>query len=309
MNGGGFHHDAFFYRTDDEFAATLVPYLCEGIARGEGVAVATTRARSTVLRDALGPDAGAVLFLPDDQWYVRPAATIAGWARVAAASAARGRPRARLVGEVRFGSPDRYPSWVRFESALNRALAGCAVTLVCPYNMRTLPPRLLHEGRRTHPTVFDGRRHANGFYLAPELLLAEVSEPRFPVAGRPALDVPVGDTVANLRDTVRDHGTAQGWLPPDRLDDLVLALSEIATNGVRYGGNRRRLAVWVLDGAVVCEVSDDGAGPVDPLAGYLPPVPGTIGGMGLWLVHQICDSLSIDTSGGRTRVRFAVSAG
>jgi hypothetical protein len=28
--------------------------------------------------------------------------------------------------------------------------------------------------------------------------------------------------------------------------------------------------------------------------------------MGLWLVHQVCDSLAIATSGGLTRARFAI---
>jgi hypothetical protein len=35
-------------------------------------------------------------------------------------------------------------------------------------------------------------------------------------------------------------------------------------------------------------------------------VPGIAGGMGLWLVGQICDALSVTTSGGVTRARFAL---
>jgi hypothetical protein len=42
------------------------------------------------------------------------------------------------------------------------------------------------------------------------------------------------------------------------------------------------------------------------LAGYLPPPPGAVGGMGLWLVHQVCDALAIQASGGLTRARFAL---
>ncbi len=301
-----FQHDAFFYRTDEEFAAALLPYLRGGVARGDGVAVATSRPRITLLHDALGADAGSVLFLPDDEWYQRPVGTIAGWARVIATSARRGRPYTRLIGEVRFGPREHHPSWVRFEAALNRALAGSAATLVCPYNLAALPPALIDEGRRTHPTILNGQRRDSDRYLAPEMLLTQVPEPLFPVTGPPLIEVPIEGTVAPLRDLLRNRGAAEGWLPPDRLDDLVLALSEVATNGVRHGAGRRQLAVWLLDGTVVCEVTDEGGGPPDPLAGYLPPAPGATGGMGLWLSYQVCDSLAIDSSHGVTRARFAV---
>jgi anti-sigma regulatory factor (Ser/Thr protein kinase) len=87
---------------------------------------------------------------------------------------------------------------------------------------------------------------------------------------------------------------------------LLLALSELATNGIRHGGRQRALRVWVRPEAVVCEVTDDGAEPPDPLAGYLPPAPGVIGGMGLWLVHQVCDAFSVHSRDGVTRARFAL---
>lgn len=304
-----FAHEAFFYRSDDSYVAALVPYLREGLEGGEAVAVATAPHRISLLREALGRDAAAVVFLPDHEWYVRPVATIAGWVRMVTSAVARGRTYARLVGEVRFGTNERqHPGWVRCEAVVNRALADLPARLVCPYDERTLPKLLLDEGRRTHPGILNGRRRDNAGYLPPEELLALVPEPPYPVVGEPVIELPIERTVAGLRELVRERGTAAGWLPPNRLDDLVLALSEVATNGVRHGYGRRRLRVWVLDGAVVCEVTDEGPGPRDPLAGYLPPPPGATGGMGLWLVHQICDALSIDTSGGRTRVRFAVHA-
>lgn len=300
-----FEHDAFFYRTDEQFTATLLPYLRAGLAGGDTVAVATSAGRIQLLRDALGSAADAVTFLPDEQWYVRPVTTIAGWARVAAGAAAHGR-RARLVGEVRFGAVEQHSRWVRCESAVNRAMAHLPAQLICPYDMRALPPSVLHEGRRTHPTVRNGRRMTSDGYLSPEQLFAEVAEPPFPVSGEPALDLVMGDTVAGLRDLVRALVAAHGWLPAARLDDLILGVSEVATNGVRHGAGQRRLLLWGSTEAVVCEVSDEGPGPADPLVGYLPPVPGALGGMGLWLVQQICDSLSIHTADGRTRVRFAV---
>jgi anti-sigma regulatory factor (Ser/Thr protein kinase) len=249
-----------------------------------------------------------VTFLPDKEWYIRPARTIAGWARMVSASMAGGRRRSRLIGEVRFGSADGHRSWVRAESAINRVLAGLPARLVCPYDVGRLPRQLIDDGRRTHPLILNGGCRDNPGYLPPERVLADIAEPPFPVAGTPAIEVPIGDTVSPLRDLVRERGTAGGWLSADGLDDLVLALSEVVTNGLRHGDGRRLLRVWASTDAVVCEVTDDGADPPGVLAGYLPPTPGAAGGMGLWLVHQICDSLSIDTSDGHTRVRFAIRA-
>ena len=300
-----FQHSAFFYDSDDAYTSVLVPFLREGLARGEGVAVATSDERISLLRAALHGDAAAVTFLPADEWYVRPVRTIAGWARMLTGSARR-RPYTRLVGQVRFGPAEQHPGWIRCESAINRSLAGADGHLLCPYDRRELPADLVDAARRTHPVLCDGRWFDSDSYLAPERLLVEVPEPRYPVTGAPVLVMPVLDTVSDLREQVRGRARAEGWLPDDRLEDLVLALSEVATNGVRHGGGRRDLTVWLTAGAVVCEVTDEGASPPDPLAGYLPPTPGAIGGMGLWLSYQVCDSLAIDTADGVTRARFAV---
>jgi anti-sigma regulatory factor (Ser/Thr protein kinase) len=306
-----FDHSAFLYDSDDAYAAMLVPFLRDGLARGEGVAVATSRDRITLLRDALAADADAVRFLPADEWYVRPVRTIAGWARMLATSAAKGQPFTRLVGQVQFGPDDQHRGWVRFESALNRSLAGANGHLLCPYDLRELPADLIEAAGRTHPllcggTETDGRLRDSDRYLPPERLLAELAEPPYPVSGEPLVRLPVADTVAGLRDHVRSRARAEGWLTDDRLEDLVLALSEVATNCVRHGGGRRELKLWLTVDAVVCEVTDEGVTPPGPLAGYVPPPPDAVGGMGLWLVHQVCDALAITVSSGLTRARFAV---
>ncbi len=296
-------HSAFLYDTPAQYTGLLVPFICEGLQRGESVAVATSRPRISLLRKALGDDAPAVRFLPADEWYVRPVRTIAGWAHMLRAAHAPGRPAARLVGEVDFRGDER--SWVRFESALNAALTGPG-HLLCPYDRAHLPQHLVDSARRTHHVVHDGGWHHSDAYVEPERLLTELAEPVFPVHGEPVIVTPVDDTVVHLRALLRERATAEGWLTPERVEILALAISEIATNGIRHGGRHRELRVWVDREAVVCEVSDDGAVPPGPLAGYLPPTPGTPGGMGLWLVAQTCDALSLRTRDGVTYARFAL---
>jgi anti-sigma regulatory factor (Ser/Thr protein kinase) len=297
----GFAHSAFLYDTDAAYTAVLVPFLLEGLARDEAVAVAAAPDRIAALRDALGADAAPIRFLPAAEWYVRPVRTIAACAQILKTAAVAGRPSVRLVSHAGFG--DHHPSWVRFEAAVNAALAGLNGHLLCPYDRRMLPAEPVG---RTHPVLHDEGWRDSAAYQAPELVLRELAEPEYPVAGPPVLTVDVADDVADLRAQVRDRAAAEGWLPPDRVEILVLALSEIATNGIRHGGARRELRVWISADAVVCELTDDGVRPPGPLAGYLPPAHGGIGGMGLWIVQQVCDAVAISVEGGLTRARFAL---
>ncbi|GAA0802720.1 anti-sigma factor RsbA family regulatory protein [Spirilliplanes yamanashiensis] len=299
-------HFAFPYDSDEQYVTTLVAHVGAALGRGDGVVVATSPRRVGLLREALGDAAADVLFLPDHEWYTAPGRTIAGWVRVLAASAARGHTFTRLVGEVRFGEPDAHRRWIRYESAVNAALAGAAADLLCPYDTRTLPPDVLTSSYRTHPCLHDGTPRPSPRYTPPQALLREIPEPPIAAPGPPTVRLPVDATVAGLRETLRTRAQREGWLGEQRLEELVLALSEITTNGVRHGGGLRGLSVWVTDRSVVCEVTDGGGAPLDPLAGYLPPRRGAIGGMGLWLVRQVCDAVEIVAAGGVTRVRFAV---
>ncbi len=88
-----FTHSAFLYDDPAQYAGFLVPFIHEGLERGESVAVAADRRRTALLREALADDAPAVRFLPADQWYVRPVRTIAGWAQMLRAAGAAGGPR------------------------------------------------------------------------------------------------------------------------------------------------------------------------------------------------------------------------
>jgi anti-sigma regulatory factor (Ser/Thr protein kinase) len=299
-----FRHSAFLHDTDAAYGATVSAFVRDGLARGEAVAVAASHRHAAVLRDHLNGDAAEVRFLPVDEWYVRPVQTIAGWSRLLRAAVAGGRPAMRLVGHTSPAHGTR--TWVRYESALNTALAGLPGHLLCPYDRAALPAEAVRPAGHTHPRLYDGAWHDSTSYEPPERLLAELPEPPYPVSGEPVLAVPVKDTVADLRAQVRARAAAEGWLPPAQVENLVLALSEVATNGIRHGGEQRELRIWLTGDAVVCEVTDDGAVPPGPLAGYLPPRSGVTGGMGLWLVQQLCDAMAIRTVDGLTRARFAV---
>jgi anti-sigma regulatory factor (Ser/Thr protein kinase) len=84
--------------------------------------------------------------------------------------------------------------------------------------------------------------------------------------------------------------------------DLVLAVSELASNSIRHGGGVGTLRVWREPQALVCEVEDEGH-IADPLVGRRPPGLEARCGRGLWLVRQLCDLLEIRSGVTGTVVR------
>lgn len=92
-------------------------------------------------------------------------------------------------------------------------------------------------------------------------------------------------------------------LPPRRVDDLVIAVAELAANTLAHTSGPGTLTLWVTDKAVICQVQDQGQ-IIDPLAGRVRPAPDTPGsGRGLWIVHRVCDRVEIRTGRAGTTVR------
>ncbi|HEY7074293.1 MAG TPA: ATP-binding protein, partial [Solirubrobacteraceae bacterium] len=88
-----------------------------------------------------------------------------------------------------------------------------------------------------------------------------------------------------------------------RRDDLLLAVTEAASNSIRHGGGHGVLRVWREPDALICEMRD--AGRLDePLAGRLPPPHAHGGGYGLWLVNQVCDLVQLRSFAGGSVVRM-----
>jgi serine/threonine-protein kinase RsbW len=113
--------------------------------------------------------------------------------------------------------------------------------------------------------------------------------------------------VTDLRHALTACAQAAG-LGDQRLDDFVLAVNELITNAVRHGGGTGQLRLWRAGHALVCEVSDGGAG-IGPaqLANHERPAPDTAGGWGLWLAGQLSDSMKVATGPTGTTVRISTT--
>ena len=87
--------------------------------------------------------------------------------------------------------------------------------------------------------------------------------------------------------------------------DIVLAVHEIATNSIRYGGGTGDARVWRDDSTLVCEIRDRGH-ITDPLAGRRAPPGDAVGGRGIWIANHLADLVQLRSSSSGTIVRVHV---
>ena len=106
-----------------------------------------------------------------------------------------------------------------------------------------------------------------------------------PPPATPALTWHLQDVaeLPSIRAQLRRHVTAQ-QPDPDLLDQLVLALDEMASNALRHGGGGVQATVRLTDDAYLIEVSDRAASaPPTPAVGRDP----SQGGLGLYLIAEM----------------------
>lgn len=111
-------------------------------------------------------------------------------------------------------------------------------------------------------------------------------------------------TLSRLRRFVAQHAADAG-LSATAVDDMVLAVSELAANSVLHGGGAGRLWAWRTDTDLLFEVRDAGRieDPFTERQRKPPPDLELAGGRGLWLVNQLCDLVQIRSSADGTAVR------
>ena len=97
-------------------------------------------------------------------------------------------------------------------------------------------------------------------------------------------------------------------LSRDRIDDVVIAVGEIAGNAVEHGGGTGDVQVSHDDRFVHCLITDEGPGLPPELRGYRPDgVPPTaVDGRGLWLAFTLCSDVSLRSSRHGTQVDLII---
>ncbi|MGW4502290.1 anti-sigma factor RsbA family regulatory protein [Micromonospora sp. NPDC004336] len=300
---GAFVHEGLFYRDPGELLAGTVPFVTDGLAAGEPVLVAMPGANVGLVRDAVG-DADGVRWADMSEAGRNPGRIIP-WVLQAFIDRHAGR-RVRIIGEPIWAgrSDTEYPACAQHEALINMAFAGREATILCPYDVAGLDDGVLADAYATHPVLVDdaGRRPSPAY--APADVVARYNLPL------PAPTAPVAtlayrfETLPAVRAFVAGHGQVAG-LDEDRVDDLQIAVTELATNSVAHAGGGGVLRVWRTAEHLVCEIHDDGW-LADPLAGRLTPAADGVGGRGLVIVQALCDLVRVHSTPAGTTVRLHV---
>lgn len=293
----GYHHEALCYDSDDELVDRLLPFLRGGLADGEPTLVALGERNAALVRAGLSPaEAERLVFRSGDATYERPACAIRSYRKLLDRYTAAGARQIRIVGELpapAFGV--LWDWWARYESVINHAYGEYPLWSMCAYDTRTTPDAVLRDVAATHR----GEHYVEPAEFVTRQRPADL-DPLELTTPRTDLTDPTG---AEVRETLR-RLNATGVLRPAALDDLMLAATEIVTNATVHGVPPVRVRCWVGEDRLVVSVTDRGKGPTDPFAGLLPAGHAPMGGLGLWLSHQLCDHVVMRAGDGEFVVRL-----
>ncbi|MGZ4596575.1 MAG: anti-sigma factor RsbA family regulatory protein [Actinomycetes bacterium] len=304
----GFRHEAVFYDGDDGFLKAVASFVRDGVANGESVLVVVGAVKIDVLRDELRGESDGVMFADMNEVGRNPARIIPAWRDFLDRNAVDGRG-VRGVGEPVWAArtPAELVECQRHEALLNIAFAGSGNwSLLCPYDTTSLSRGVLDEAARSHPFVADdaGERRSPDYraeHMPTRHLAAEL-----PAPARYLEELVVApDALGRLRAVVAARGKQFG-LDQSRVDDLILAVHEIAANSVFHGGGAGIFRLWRDGKSLVCEIRDSGR-LNDPLVGREHPELDGDGGRGLWLANQLCDLVQMRSYPSGTVVRLHTS--
>jgi anti-sigma regulatory factor (Ser/Thr protein kinase) len=298
-------HSALFYRSEHEYLEAVVPTIDEWLCAARPVLVSLPGDKLSVLRRALGiigeeldGDATPNLTVTDITEVGRNPGRILGL--IGCFVRQHRNRQVLLIGEPVW--PGRtaaeYPACVQHEALVNLALAGHAVTGLCLYDAARLSDTALADARLTHPLIRRaGTQHHNPEY-AVDVALRRSNEP---LSTSPAA---ANFTVHELTDLSGARRCAYRYarllgMCPERIDDLQLIATELATNSLRHTGESCRLAFWHHNGYLICEASD--VGPLDdPLAGRRSTQ------SGLFVVNAVADLVRTHISSRGTKIHAYV---
>ena len=302
-----YRHEALVFRGDDEFLASTIPFITDGLHADQPVLVAVTPSRIDLLRAALGHAADSVRFRDMTRMGHNPARIIPAWRAFVDEHAGAGRP-IRGIGEPIWSA--RRPAELA-ECQLHEALLNVAVDpdtplwLLCPYDVATLPDAVIEEAHRSHPVIVEPlSQRGSAAYLGAHHVGALFDAP----LPTPGADITVTrrqfgrDDLGDLRADVVAQATSLG-VPRDRAEDLALAVHEVAANSLEHGHGVGSLDIWRQDGALLCEIRDVGRID-DPLVGRREIDWEDEHGRGLWMANQLCDLVQIRSGCQGTTIRI-----
>lgn len=297
--GEQFAHEAFVYDSDEAVRRRCVPYVEEGLDLGQAVVLVAGRMVRDMLLAALGERLveRVTMQAAEAAWHGAPA-TLAAYQESMRPLLEAGEPW-RLIGEPVWLSYPGGDRWSRYEAVANVAFARYPYYSLCLHDARHVPEQRVEHQLRTHPLVWDGAPTPNDDYVPPPAYLRSVEPPWTPVpdSARTVDVTRPRAALAQVRDEV-DSVTL-----PSRQPDVLLGVYEVVSNALKQGV-AAEVSHWRDGRTTVWQISDDGPGLHDTLAGYAPPGPDLDSGRGLWIARGIADDLSVRPTGPGTAVRL-----
>ena len=291
-------HQAFFYKGNDEYLAGISEFIDPAVERAEPVAIAVPAPKLDLVRSEFGDRTAPIELLDMFELGKNPARIIP----VVLSMIDRYGGPLRYVGEPIW--PGRSPAEIReatrHEALINLAWPDADIRVLCPYDTGQLDDEVLLDAEHTHPGVVrDGQLAASSAYGSGE----PPAGCDMPLPGPPpdavAHDFEIDD-LGWLRSWVAQQAGASG-LDRDRVAGLVTAVNELTSNTIKHAAPHGIVRFWTAPGEVIFEVEDEGH-IADPLAGRRRQAMGT-GGLGLWMVNQLCDLVEVRTTVAGTTVR------
>jgi anti-sigma regulatory factor (Ser/Thr protein kinase) len=284
-------HGLFLYEQDDRMVGKMAPFLGAGLADGEPAVVVLDSRKWELLAGALGSNADTISYFDRDTFYTRPEAALAGYDAALRRLERDGASAVRVFGELpRCETEAQWNRWVSYEAILNRAFVHHPVWVMCGYDAREVPGPLLDCAFETHAEVLTDDWGRSAHYHEPEDVVSSRTPTPAPLTGLHALPADGGprDFRASLSAELEAAGVSQL-----EAEGMLVAAGEVLANAQRHGGDVLSVEVGRVGDRFVCEVSDDGPGIDDPLAGFLPPRPGHADGAGLWVARQLTRQLEL----------------
>jgi anti-sigma regulatory factor (Ser/Thr protein kinase) len=305
----GLVHEALFCRDQEAYTIGVTRFVREGFALAEPVLVAVPGPHLGMLQSAIGPEDGQVQFLDMAEAGRNPGRIIPSV--LYSFSTAHPQRRVRIVGEPIWPgrSAAEYRAILQHEALINIAMAGHEATILCPYNRQDLDAVTLAQARQTHPVLLEeGQWERSADYRDPRAVADESlrAMPDPPEWWGDMLVFRSMDDLLSIRQFVEDRARRAG-LPAQRLEELCVAVHEVATNTLVHTTAAGVLSMWqdLETASLVCEITDSGQ-LTNRLIGRIPPDQSEPHGRGLLLVNELCDLVEIPTGriGTGTTVRL-----
>ncbi|MGC1210914.1 MAG: sensor histidine kinase [Micromonospora sp.] len=311
---GHFVHAALIVDSDDALRSRLVPALRRSLEARERVFLVVGAHVERVVRDALGELADRLEWGDRSAFYARLGFAYEGLRRYLAAQHAGGGTvhviaEPDVAGDGEPDAPvDRAAAHLSYESACEEAYGGYGCPVTCLWDSRRHSTVLIESVRNlhNHELTEHGCEPNSGQVASADYLKARSEVPLAPAPGAVDLDLGLADLdgLTPLRSRLRAWADGRSFDAED-IGDLVVAVTEVATNGLVHGAPPVRLRGWHRRNMLIVQVDDDGGRRIPPTAGYQRPGgPEKVGGRGLWLARQLADVVTTYSVGTGTSVRL-----